>query len=47
MYSYKFTKQVEKFLEKQSKDFLLNFKEKLNILKENPFNNSLDIKNLK
>jgi mRNA interferase RelE/StbE len=26
---------------------LLNFKEKLNILKENPFNNSLDIKNLK
>ncbi|MDR1987701.1 MAG: hypothetical protein LBQ24_02865 [Candidatus Peribacteria bacterium] len=47
MYSYKFTKSVEKFLEKQDKDFLLRFKSKLDILVKNPFNNNLDIKVLK
>ena len=47
MYQYKFTKQVEKFLEKQDKSFLKLFLEKLEILVQNPFENSLDIKSLK
>ncbi len=47
MYKYKFTKQVEKFLEKQDKDFLLIFKWKLEIIIKNPFENELDIKPLK
>lgn len=47
MYKYKFTKQVEKFLQKQSKDFLQLFSEKLEILIKNPYSNNLDIKALK
>ncbi len=47
MYSYKFTKQVEKFLSKQDKNFLLNLYKKLDILVIDPFNNRLDIKPLK
>ena len=47
MYSYRFTKQVEKFLEKQNKDFLVLFSEKLEILIQNPYENNLDIKPLK
>lgn len=47
MYKYRFTKQVEKFLEKQNKSFLLNFQTKLEILVNNPFDSDLDIKSLK
>lgn len=38
---------MQKFLEKQNKDFLKIFMLKLNILINNPFENNLDIKPLK
>jgi len=47
MYTYRFTKQVEKFLEKQDKNFLKLFLEKLGVLMRSPFDNNLDIKSLK
>lgn len=47
MYSYKFTRQVEKFLEKQDKGFLRIFFDKMEILSEDPYQNSLDIKSLR
>jgi mRNA-degrading endonuclease RelE of RelBE toxin-antitoxin system len=46
-YQYRFTKQVEKFLEKQSRDFLVLFQSKLEILIQNPFTSELDTKPLK
>ena len=43
VYSYKFTKKVEKFLNKQDKKFLKLFFDKLEILILNPFDNDLDV----
>lgn len=47
MYTYTFTKQVEKFLEKQNADFIHNFTQKVEILSQDPFGSHLDIKPLR
>ena len=46
MYHFKFSKKVQKFLEKRDKKFLILFQEKIEELVESPFENFLDIKKL-
>ncbi len=43
MYRYVLAKAVKKFLKKRSKKFLLNFQEKIHILKKDPFDSQLDV----
>ena len=47
MYELKFHKQVVKFLQNQPLNFRKKVIESFNIIKQNPFENNLDIKELK
>lgn len=48
MYKISFDKNILKFFEKHRWDsIILKFKESIDILKNNPFDNNLDIKSLK
>ncbi|MBU0668057.1 type II toxin-antitoxin system RelE/ParE family toxin [Patescibacteria group bacterium] len=46
MHNYIFHDQVQKFLKKQNREFLINFQDKLTILCRNPMTRTLDIKPL-
>lgn len=46
-YEIELHKRVEKFLDKHSDKFSISFFEKANILSTNPYDNTLDIKQLK
>jgi mRNA interferase RelE/StbE len=46
VYNYKLSKQVQKFLFKKDKNFVVSFYNNVDIISINPFNNNLDIKKL-
>ena len=43
MYTYKFSKQVQKFLKKRNRKFLIQFQKKIEILIIDPFDTRLDV----
>jgi len=47
MHKYIFHDKVQKFLEKQGREFLISFQDKLEILYRTPMTRALDIKPLK